>query len=253
MKIGIIITVRNCIEYTKQCIETMKTSEDHVIILIDDFSDDGTKAYFKQLYNERTDIIVLTDIETYSLAEKWNMGIDAAIGDNCDVFLVCNNDIIFNKHTIDQLARRLQLAQETNEHIGMVTAHNVKDSISVDDIENYPAVVDSTEAPNPDFSCFLLDKLVYKDVGEFDDGYVPCFFEDNDYHIRMIQAGWRAISITSAPYYHYGSVTQNSIEGGMCSSPQFEANRAYFKDKFGFIPGDPAYDEAVQAVEKNYV
>ena len=71
--------------------------------------------------------------------------------------------------------------------------------------------------------------------------------------MRMIQAGWRAMSITSAPYYHYGSVTQNSIEGGLCTSPQFEANRAYFKDKFGFIPGDPAYDEAVQGLGKNNV
>ena len=156
MKIGIVITVKNCVDYTKQCIETIKTTEDYVIVLIDDFSDDGTKSYFKQLYNERTDVIILTDLETYSLAEKWNTGIDAAIGDNCDAFLVCNNDIIFNKHTIDLLAERLQLSQETNEHMGMVTAHNVKDSVSVDDIEEYPAVVDGTEAPSPDFSCFLL-------------------------------------------------------------------------------------------------
>lgn len=253
MKIGIIITVKNCVEYTKQCIETIKTTEDHVIIVVDDFSDDGTKEYLKQLSDDREDFIVLTDLDTYSLAEKWNLGIDVAVGDGCDTFLICNNDIIFNIYTIDRLARRLCLARETKDRVGMVTAHNVRTSVSVDDIEDYPEVIDGTEASNPDFSCFLLDKLVFDDIGEFDDGYCPCFFEDNDYHIRMVQGGWRAISITSAPYYHYGSITQNSIEGGLCSSPQFEANRAYFKDKFGFIPGDPAYDEAVQAGEKDYV
>ncbi len=252
-KIGIIITAKNCVEYTKQCVETIITAEDYVIVLIDDFSDDGTKEYFKQLSNERTDVIVLTDLDTYSLAEKWNLGIDAAVGDGCDAFLVCNNDIIFNKHTIDQLVRRLCLARETQDRVGMVTAHNFRASISVDDIENYREVVDGTEAPSPDFSCFLLDKLVFEDIGEFDDNYLPCFFEDNDYHIRMVQGGWRAICTTFAPYYHYGSITQNSVEGGLCSSPQFEANRGYFKNKFGFIPGDPEYDEEVQALEKKHV
>lgn len=253
MKIGIIITAKNCVDYTKQCIETIVTNEDYVIILIDDFSDDGTKDYFKQLSKERDDIIVLTDLETHSLAEKWNFGIDVAVGDKCDAFLICNNDIIFNKHTINQLAKRLNVARETKERIGMVTAQNLRASVSVDDIEDYLIVTDGTEAPGPDFSCFLLDKLVYDNIGEFDDGFRPCYFEDNDYHIRMVRAGWRAISITAAPYYHYGSVTQNSLEGGICSSPQFEANRGYFRSKFGFVPGDPEYNEEVQALEKKYV
>ena len=253
MKVGIVITVKDCVEYTKQCIETIVTNEDYVIVVVDDFSEDDTKEYLKELSQSRNDIIVLTDLETYSLAEKWNMGIDAAVGDGCDAFLICNNDILFNKHTIDQLVKRLDLARETAERIGMVTAHNRKGSLSTDEIENYPLAEEGTESPGPDFSCFLLDKRVFDEVGEFDDGYIPCYFEDNDYHIRMIQSNWRAISTTTAPYYHYGSVTQNSLEGGLCSGPQFDANRDYFRNKFGFAPGDPEYDKFVQTLEKTYV
>ncbi len=250
MKIGIIITARNCVDYTKKCIDSIVTEIDHVLILVDDFSTDATKAYFKSLSAERDNIIVLTDLDTFSLSEKWNLGIDAAKGDGCDCFLVCNNDIIFNKYTIDRLGKCLWQVRMNNEKIGMVTAHNIRNDIKPTEIIDYPFVENPTESPNPDFSCFLLTDEAYKDVGIFDEDYMPAFFEDNDYHIRMIQAGWRAISFTGAPYYHYGSVTQNSIPGGICAGDQFRRNRVYFKSKFGFIPGDLKYDEVVKSLEK---
>ena len=250
MKIGIIITAKNCVDYTKKCIESIVTEIDSVLILVDDFSTDGTKAYFKSLSDDLDNVIVLTDLDTFSLAEKWNLGVDAARGDKCDAFLICNNDIIFNKHTIDRLAQRMMEAYMNNETVGMVTAHNIRDAISPDEILDYPFVQNATESPGPDFSCFLLSDDAYTDVGVFDEDYMPCFFEDNDYHMRMIQAGWRAISFTGAPYYHYGSITQNSVPGGICAGDQFRRNRAYFKAKFGFIPGDRKYDVVVKSLEK---
>ncbi len=249
MKIGIIITVKNCVEYTKECIDSIVTDVEHVIILIDDFSTDRTKGYFKTLSNSRDNIIVLTDIDTFSLAEKWNLGIDAAIGDTCDAFLICNNDIVFNKHTINQLADRLRQVRLNNEKIGIITAHNLRDSMGPKEIIDYPLVENGTESAGPDFSCFLLTSDAFAAVGLFDEDYMPCYFEDNDYHIRLIQAGWRAISMTSAPYYHYGSVTQNSTPGGICSGSRFDMNRDYFKAKFGFAPGDPAYQKLVDSLE----
>ena len=198
---------------------------------------------------QNENVIVLTDLDTFSLAEKWNLGVDALCGDNCDVFLICNNDIIFNKHTIDRLCDRIENIRKTNENIGLVSAHNMRSSIESLEIIDYPYVNESNEAPGPDFSCFMVSKEAYDLVGPFDEDYSPCFFEDNDYHIRLIHAGLRAVSITAAPYYHFGSVTQNSVLGGICSHNDFERNRAYFKEKFGFIPGDPEYNDTVQSLE----
>jgi len=239
MKVGIIITCRNLIEYTKQAIESIDTVHPMCLTVIDDDSTDDTKLYLKALKEAYPDeVVVHTDPLSYSLADKWNLGVRTCIDAGCDVFLICNNDIIFAPCTIDNLVARISKGD-----VGMVTAHNIRGALA-DPKEIHEATPPElpSEAPHPDFSCFMISRDTWEVVGEFDTKFIPMYFEDGDYHLRMSKAGIRAITTTAAPYYHYGSTTQHAVPGGMCKPAQFDRLREYLRSKHGTVPGEPEYE-----------
>lgn len=252
MQILITITAKNCLEYTKACVESIDTKIDNHILIVDDFSTDGTKEWAEDLirrfdagelaYLTRTKAIhVLTDPPVDSLAARWNMAMSMAENLGCEAALICNNDILFSPLTIDTVTHRLEKAVAEDEPVVMVTASNQRDAINAmglqpEQIRMFVPPEPATEADHPDFSCFLYLVSAWHKVGMFDENYKPCYFEDNDTHSMLKLHGLRAISTTAAPYYHYGSRTQNSVKGGVCSPAQFDDNRRYFVSKFGCMP-----------------
>lgn len=242
MKIGIVITCKNLWEYTSVALASIFTTHPYHIVVVDDGSTDYTKTGLKEFQAVEPRLSVITNPTADSLSAKWNMGIALAFEQMCEAVLVCNNDIILNPVTIDALVARLGKGD-----VGMVTAHNLRGELArPEDILAFPVTYESTEAPHPDFSCFLISKKTYEEVGPFDENFSPCYFEDGDYHLRMGKLHIKAITITGAPYYHYGSKTQNSVYGGLCSPARFEQLREYLRAKHGAVPGEPLYDEICQ-------
>lgn len=249
MKVGVIITCKNLVEYTAAAVDSIFTQLPHVIIIIDDHSIDKTKewaAALPELYPEQ-EFHVITDPVVPSLAARWNLGCRKAFDElECTAALVCNNDILFNPITIDSLAARMRRGD-----VGMVTAHNLRGELAdPEQIFTLPVTWEATEAQHPDFSCFLISKDTYQRVGDFDENFIPCYFEDGDYHLRMGKLGIKAITTTGAPYYHYGSRTQNSVYGGVCTPTQFDTLREYLRGKHGAVPGEAAYERICQGVKE---
>jgi GT2 family glycosyltransferase len=256
LKIGIIITCFNSVEYTQNAINSIRTSYPFHLIIIDDFSTDGTKQYLYQLGKhfkegwtmggtgiwEGFDTII--DTPTDSLGEKWNLGMAAAEKAGCKAAFICNNDILFHPQTIDNVVKRWLAAKQNEERIGIVSAHNMRGQLEPSALVSYIIPENTNEGESPDFSCFLLDISVWKEVGKFDINYIPCYFEDGDFHLTLSAHNYIALNTPSAPYYHFGSITQNSVEGGLCKSPQFEKLREYHRRKWGTVPGEPLYDDA---------
>lgn len=254
-KVGIIFTAYNCVEYTQNAVNSIRTSFPFQLIVIDDFSTDGTKKWLRDLtlsynnhwinYNEGLceGLSTLIDVPTESLGEKWNLGVAEASKQGCPIALICNNDILFHPATIDTLVNRWIKSKTDQEKLAIVSAHNRRGDTKPEDIFTLAVPEVPSEAESPDFSAFLLDIEAWKTVGKFDINYVPCYFEDNDTVCNLAQHDYLAITTTAAPYYHFGSITQNSVPGGLCKSPQFERNRDYFRAKWGCIPGEPLYDE----------
>jgi len=246
MRVGIVITTRNGIDFTKSCVNSVVCSFPYDLIIVDDGSTDGTPEWA-----ESVGARVFKDLDEPSLGGRWNVGIKEAFALGADVALVCNNDIIFSPLTIDAVTRRMDEVLRNDERIAVVTAHNLRGRMSTRKIRGLDELTwEPSESDGPDFSCFLISKKAYEEVGPVSEEYVPCYFEDNDYHIKMALAGYRAISTTGAPYYHYGSVTQNSIVGGVCTGPQFEHNRDLFETKYGFNTTSEEYKDIINAAKE---
>lgn len=242
-KIQIIIPAINLWnKYTKNCINSIKTKYEHRILLIDNGSTDETKEEAGKLVSNN--FAHKRNEETWGCAKSWNYGIKDAFERGYDYVLILNNDILLHPETIDKLVERME-SKPIDDGIAMITCLDVRNECKKpDNIFKLLSLgkVDVEESRHPNFSAFMINKECWNKVGEFDENFKPCYFEDNDYHHRIELAGMRAICLPTAMFYHYGSRTQNEAIGKpICSSPQFEHNGRYYQNKWGGVPGSESF------------
>lgn len=177
------------------------------------------------------------------LSGAWNYGIKESFRKDCNFALVMNDDVLLSPWAIDVMVENLGPNQY--QGLAVVTATNARGVMSPDDVLNLdePSLDDLCAAPaGPDFACFMVTKMTYDMVGEFDENFNPAYFEDNDYHRRVDLLGLRAEGDRAAVMYHYGSQTQNAVSNKpVVPPPQFVKNRQYYVEKWGGEPGSERF------------
>ena len=186
-------------------------------------------------------LVVDTSQQCWSLAAAWNYGIKRLLGEGYEYVIVPNDDCLLFPETGGELAGALEM----HENLLMVTARNIRDfpeRPGPEEREHYRGFRELAIGA-ADFSCYCVDRRLFEIVGEFDDAFVPAYFEDNDMHRRIRLAGYEGASW--APFYHYGSTTRNTTpereqeingRGG-----RFLANRDYYIRKWGGMPGSETF------------
>lgn len=177
-----------------------------------------------------------------SVAESWNEGFKRAVKAKCTHVLIINDDILFSKDTVDNLVFSMFSPSDEKEVV-MVTGRNVRGHMSPEELMEYSAPGGAREgaSESPDFSCFMVKKDFQDKIGTFDENFRPAYFEDNDTHRRINLLGYMALNV-NAPFYHFGSVTQNWNNTPSCVPEQFELNRQYYSVKWGGVPGAEQFD-----------
>lgn len=209
-KVGIVIPVLNQFQKAIDAISSIKTKHNYEVVIVRQWE------------------------MRFPLAGAWNWGIEDAISRGCNRILVINDDIVFSPDTIDNLVYVL----DSDLRVGMVTGCNMRETSTPHDMRVVRAAEPVSESENPDFACFMIRPETYSTVGMFDTVFNPAYFEDNSYHYRMHLLGVRAISTTAAPYYHYGSSTQNGdASGPVVSGENFEKNKSIYVRMWGGVPG----------------
>ena len=84
---------------------------------------------------------------------------------------------------------------------------------------------------------FLQTRVMYETIGGWDEKFFPAYFEDNDYHARIIQGGFHssAIGYCMAPVRHHNSTTIKKYPN---LNANFAKNAAYFREKWGGGPAE---------------
>lgn len=254
MKVQIVIPGINLWEkYSKPCIDSVleamvyakKHGVDCRILFIDNASTDETSQEAGKMVS---DIFChQRNEERWGFQKSVNFGVNDAWERGYDLALICNNDILIHPQAIWRLVDRFKIDKEPFLNVGMVTCMDVRSEtapflLGSMNVKEKEAV---EEAPHPNFSAFMLSKAMWEDIGEFDEVFAPAYFEDNDYHYRMKLAGYDAIVLPTALFYHYGSGTQNEAnEDGkpLVPGPMFEANRARYAEKWGGVPGEEKWE-----------
>ena len=234
-KVGVIITSRNCLNYTLPAVESVKTKHPYTIFIVDDHSDQPTVEALEQLRSSKIKLYFNPDKST-GLAFNWNFGVTQAILDGCEYFLVANNDILLHPEIIDNLCDRIDRGD-----VVMATGVNAAGSCpNPTDIFTLEIGLES-ETEHPDFSCFMINKNTLAKVGWFDEGYIGAYYEDQNYHARIVMLGEKAVTYNRAPYYHYASMTlKDNPQIAATIHTNFGLNQNLFIRQFGCMPlGDP--------------
>lgn len=91
------------------------------------------------------------------------------------------------------------------------------------------------------WSAFLINKTIFDKVGDFDEAFVKCFFEDNDYEYRMKLAGVTIRfedALNADVYRNSQTIEKNPLLG------DYVANKEYYIKKWGGIPTEETYKTA---------
>lgn len=145
------------------------------------------------------------------VAASWNHLIKYAISLGEQNFLVLNDDII--------------LKAGENEIEALITKHNDGNTF-----------VRSQEFYN--WSAYILNKTIFEKVGDFDENFVKCFFEDNDYQYRMKLNKVNILyseKLNAEVYRNSSTIQKEPLLG------DYIANQEYYIGKWGGTPGYEIY------------
>ena len=254
------------LDFTRQTLASIKTSHNHDILIINNFCAPEFAADLKQLVTRH--ISHVTNPKGNILASAWNLGIklafegehrhssnlraqpdarhrgrqpstkivNAELSENkpSDYCIIMNNDLILHPHCLDNLVS----FGENHPEFLLWSASEWANQRTLS-----KAKMTRKFSLHPHFSLFMLSPKTIEVVGYFDENFSMGYFEDNDYHTRILQAGFQAAATDSAKFYHYGSRTINvddnlKIEGKY----HYQKNREYFKKKWGVDIHGQAYD-----------
>lgn len=240
MKIGLVLPVYintdEHLYFTKQTIDSIKTEHDYTVIIVENYVSDKYREQMDELYNDKVEKLVS---EINSVSNAWNIGIEEFLKRGIETILIPNNDIIFHEKCIDNLVDFTK-----NDEFVLWTALTHPSMRSLKNAE----LVDSCDE-HPGFSLFAvtkdgLEKLRKHEDGTsepkpglFDVSYEMAYFEDSDFHQRVLTAGLKAGKTAMAKYYHFGSRTI-SVDTDLNNSNyhSYERNRRYFEKKWGYDP-----------------
>jgi len=129
-----------------------------------------------------------------SLAAAWNRGIEAAVAWGAGRILVSNDDVLFHLCTIDHLVERAVL-----KDYGFLCPTDVGSEHGAAGLASLPTPVSGEDRQEASYSCFVLSPDLYREIGPFDEGFTPAYFEDTDYNLRLGLAGRPGMTTTYAP------------------------------------------------------
>lgn len=178
------------------------------------------------------------------LSAAWNEGIETMLGEGYDAVIVTQDDVVLRSDTGQNLAAALverwnRPADLDGPEAVLVTARHANHGDMFTDLVDWQRMnaAQPVWQPGPDFSCFCVDRRLFEIVGKFDEGFDPCYFEDNDMHRRIVLAGFEGYAVT--PYWHYRSMTKRTDpeRDAFLANGGFARSRSHYCRKWG-VPDD---------------
>jgi len=209
---NICIPVLNRYDLLDRLLESLLESEvvPTKVCVIDNGSNFSIKKEFARL-----------NIETYrpqqniGVAKSWNWFIKNVP----EIRLITNDDVVFYPNTIGELIKAYK--------------------------DNYLIFPNGMAGDISSFSCFMLSDKIVKDVGYFDEDISPnyAYFEDNDYHRRMLAKGYDIKQAKNAFVGHFISATLARYSVGELAQhhDKFRLARKNYTKKWGGLPGKETF------------
>ena len=210
---SIVILTHNQLEYTRQCLESVRrlTDEPYELIVVDNASTDGTVDYLRAMDGVR---LIVNDVNR-GFPAAVDQGIAASRGSQV---LLLNNDTVVTTGWLRRLLDALHsdpkigLAGPCSNFVGGPQQVGVRyDSVSELDgfawdwgRDHHDLRIEINRLVG---FCLLIRREVIDAIGLLDEQFGIGCFEDDDYTPRANQAGYRAVIAGDAFIHHYDGRT----------------------------------------------
>ncbi len=238
-EVTIIIPVHNQCTHTFRCLESIlkNTTVPFEVIVVDNASDESTV----QMLDAMEGIRVIRNKENQGFVTACNQGAEASEGQYC---LFLNNDTEVTEGWLEAMLRpfddkdvgivgaklvypdgRLQEAGNIVWHDGTGCNYGRGDE---PDLPQYSYI---REVDYCSGACLLVRKDLWKDLGGFDQRYVPAYYEDTDLCFAARQRGYKVIYQPDARVIHWEGLSAGTdIDKGYKKYQQ--TNLAKFREKW---------------------
>ena len=217
---SIIILNHNLYEYTKNLIYSIRQftpAYDYEIIVVDNGSTDASLPYLMQ----QEDVKVIINRENTGFPKGCNQGMKIARGDE---ILLLNNDTLVTPRWLENLRTALYSADNIGA-VGPVTNYcsnkqqidvPYENKLDVQAMQKMEEFAGEYNVSNPAKwykwmklvgYCMLIRRDVCEKIGAMDEMFSPGNYEDDDYSLRIRQAGFELLLCEDTFIHHFGSVT----------------------------------------------
>ncbi|EPP25902.1 Glycosyl transferase, group 2 family protein [Vibrio fluvialis I21563] len=242
-KASLIVLTYNNLALTKECLKSIEINtyyDNYEVIIVDNMSTDDTREYLRENYSNRENYQLIFNEDNLGFAAGNNVGLAAAEG---DILVILNNDTYVGPYWLSGLIRAL----EANPQLGLVgpVTNNIgnesKINISYDNWSEMglKALEYCARQANKiypidcaAFFCVAFSREVYEKVGPMSLDYGLGFFEDDDYCMRVLEAGWKIAVVEDSFVHHHLSASFNKLKDNK-KQELMDRNKAIFESKWG--------------------
>lgn len=216
-------------EDTMSCLESLgqMTYPHYRLLLVDNASVDGTVEAVRERF---PDVDIIVNPENLGFPGGFNVGLHHALAQGADYIFMINNDTFVEPNILDEL-----MAHADSAGVGMLAPKiyyaDEPDRIWSVGGRRHPWTLEMTDKGDLQFDrgqwkavmerdylvgcALLLKRDMLEEIGLFDTGYCPIYYEDVDLCVRARQAGYRLLLVPRARMWH-----KVSASGGGAGSPR---------------------------------
>ena len=206
------------------------------LIVIDNGSSDGTGEYLTSIKGTETvKILLVLNSENKGFAGGMNQGLELT-----DAPYVCfaNNDLIFTKGWLEEVIsvfesnKKIGILNPNSNNLGAHPENLGKIDVFAGELQNkFKGVF--AEMPFCVGFCMFIRREVIDKVGGLSAEFSPVFFEDTDYSLKALKAGY-LIGVAKGSYvWHKEHASVDRL--GKKKEAYFSKSRELFRKKWGKI------------------
>ena len=212
---SIIIVSWNTLAHTRLCVGSIREytrNEEYELIVVDNASQDGSREWL----GNQPDVKLIKNSKNVGYTAACNQGIKLARG---KFIALLHSDTVVTSGWLENLKKALTSSREVGAVSCLTNSRYNYQNIdvpygnSLESMQNFAARFNISDRSKwekrsklADF-CLLLKSEVCRKIGVLDETFSPGFFEDDDYSLRMLEAGYDLLICADTFIFHWGGIS----------------------------------------------